>query len=37
VGDNSSDATDFAFHPNNRDGGEQAFQMEISGTALPEL
>jgi hypothetical protein len=35
-GYNSSDATDFAFYPNNRDGGEQAFQMEVSGAAAPE-
>jgi hypothetical protein len=32
-GYNSSDATDFGFFPNNRDGGEEAFQMEV---ATPE-
>jgi len=37
-GYNSSDATDFAFYPNNRDGGGQAFQMEVRGvTTVPEL
>jgi PEP-CTERM motif len=36
AGYNSSDPTDFFFFPNNRDGGEQAFQMEVSGTAVPE-
>lgn len=36
AGYNSSNATDYFFFPNNRDGGEQAFQMEISGVATPE-
>lgn len=36
-GYNSSDPTDFMFFPNNRDGGEAAFQMEVSGiAAVPE-
>jgi hypothetical protein len=35
-GYNSSDPTDFMFFPNNRDGGLEAFQMEVSGTAAPE-
>jgi hypothetical protein len=34
-GYNSSNPTDFFFFPNNKDGGEQAFQMEVSG-AVPE-
>jgi hypothetical protein len=36
AGYNSSNATDHEFFPNNRDFGEQAFQMEVSGTAVPE-
>lgn len=37
-GYNSSDATDFMFYPNNNGsvGGGPAFQMEVSGTAVPE-
>jgi PEP-CTERM motif-containing protein len=34
AGYNSSDASDFAFFPNNRDDGEEAFQMEV-GTPEP--
>jgi hypothetical protein len=33
-GYNSSNPTDFTFFPNNRDGGEQAFQMEVA--SVPE-
>jgi PEP-CTERM motif len=33
AGYNSSNATDYTFFPNNRDGGEEAFQMEV---ATPE-
>jgi len=35
-GYNSGNATDYTFFPNNRDGGEEAFQMEVSGVATPE-
>ncbi len=36
AGYNSSNPTDFFFFPNNGAGGEPAFQMEVSGTAVPE-
>jgi hypothetical protein len=38
AGYNSSSYTDFMFYPNNNggDGGLEAFQMEVRGTAVPE-
>jgi hypothetical protein len=36
AGYSSSDFTDFFFFPNNGAGGGPAFQMEVSGTAVPE-
>jgi PEP-CTERM motif len=34
-GYNSSNPTDFFFFPNNRDGGEEAFQMEVASVPEP--
>jgi hypothetical protein len=34
-GYNSSNPTDFTFFPNNRDGGEEAFQMEVASVPEP--
>jgi hypothetical protein len=34
-GYNSSNPTDFFFFPNNRDGGEEAFQMEVDSVPEP--